>query len=775
MSNAFINQISKGCKVTIVGLTLSAATCVSGSLFTQQTEVRTFAGVVGGVSGMLAMLNWQSFSNVGKNSWDNLQDNLLLSHNVKLVACTAAGLCATITPNNDQPVNKALNLWFLGSAATIGLTSLQTAKTRDQIAALADIEYEDGFDETLNAPKQIVEEPQKQLPVSSAQTIYTDRPTQPIAQAIPIYPDRPIEVVEQQAPSRVDNYPDEAISDAREDLLKAEILSTLESFKIKNTKWIGRIDGPTFIRCLLEPAPGVAVASITRRAEDLGRVLRLDKPPIISIDLGAIAIDIPRPDRQFVMFSSYFPDTPTPQNLGGLWIAIGVDLAGNLVEINLADPSSPHVLAGGTTGGGKSVLIRTVVASVIWRYTPEQVRIYLCDTGQVTFIDFEHTPWVEKVVKSTAEGLLVLGELESEMDRRNKLFPSVKAQDIDEYNAKTGANLPHILFVFEEYADFTSDKDLKSQTEEKLQRLSQLARKSGIHIFIATQRPSAKVITPEIRSNCPARIALKTASTADSKIVFGNDCEDAYYLLGKGDMLYNGQRLQSLSFDLGSTLEQYQVIPVIKQTEDPFLKYFSGKVEFVADKNQRFENFRHILPTHPGCYLVATADYKALYVGQAENIERRWNRTGNKEHHWIPAILELINKRERIFIYYLVCGDRQNKERDFTELLKPAWNSKGVGIEIKKIKAGEINYQPAIVDVPDSDVERVPTPEDFTPPPPGEVTDELKQVIVSCKRAGWSQNKTLQELYPNIAKSSGGTYQKLVQIYQQTLKESNLL
>lgn len=779
MNNAFINQISKGCKVTVAGLAISASVCISGAILTEQTEVRTFAGVMGGVAGTLAFLNWQNFTNVGKTSWDNLQDKLALAHTVKLVAVTSAGLCAIVVPNSDRSIEKSLNLWFLGSAGMITLTALATAKTKEQITALADIEYEDGLNETLASPSQSSNQIEAQHQVLRQRQVLTQSDTIPVTiptQAIKGEYQEAQHYQSQLSPIADSNQPEishDQIQQAQEDLLKIEILNTLESFKIKNSKWVGRIDGPTFIRCLIEPAPGVSVAVFTKRAEDLGRVLKLEQPPMIGIDSGAITIDIPRPDRQFVNFSDYFPATPTPQNLGGLWMTIGVDLAGNLIEINLADAKTPHVLGGGTTGGGKSALIRSMLASVIWRYSPEQVHLYLIDTGKATFPEFENIPWVKSIDKTTADGLQTLEKLVGEMDQRNNLLPTVKAQNIDEYNQKTGANLPRFIIVFEEYADFTSDKEMKSAVEEKLQRFTQLARKSGGHTLIFTQRPSAKVIVPEIRSNCPVRIGLKTASIADSKIIFGSDCKDAFYLLGDGDMLLNEtKRLQSLFFDLAPTLEQYQEVPKAKQIKNPFLDYFSGKVEFVADNRQRFENFRLSLPTHPGCYLVATENHTALYVGEAENIQRRWTRTGDKAHHWIPVILELIKRGEKVFVYYLVCGDRKNKERDLVELFQTKWNGKKPEIELKNLRSGEVNYdQPKVEDV----VNSYPIPEGFQSPAPGTITPELKQVIVTCKRAGWSQNRTLQELYPNIAKSSGGTYKKLVEIYQQILKEAGLL
>ncbi|MDJ0595105.1 MAG: DNA translocase FtsK [Pleurocapsa sp. MO_226.B13] len=332
-----------------------------------------------------------------------------------------------------------------------------------------------------------------------------------------------------------------------------ELVEILRSFKV-NVKYIGAIAGTTFIRLKLKPAKGVKVASILKLAEDLQVQLGIARPPLIATQAGYVSVDLPREDRQVKV--TYFKDYIQPQQKPShapITIAIGVDLEGKLIEANLADPNTCHFLVGGTTGSGKSEFLRSLLLSLIYRHTSERVKIALVDPKRVTFPEFEQMPWLlSPVVKDSEAAISLMEELVAEMEKRYQLFELAGCPHLDAYNQKQVANkhLPRIICIFDEYADFMTEKETRKALEASIKRLGGMARAAGIHLIVATQRPEAGVVTPIIRSNLPGRVALTTASEADSKIVLGGTSTEAACLLGKGDLFLQVnaqlQRLQSL-------------------------------------------------------------------------------------------------------------------------------------------------------------------------------------------------------------------------------------
>jgi S-DNA-T family DNA segregation ATPase FtsK/SpoIIIE len=232
-----------------------------------------------------------------------------------------------------------------------------------------------------------------------------------------------------------------------------------------------------------------------------------------------------------------------------------VDLDGKLVEADLSDPNTCHFLVGGTTGSGKSEFLRSLLLSLLYRHSPEQLKIALVDPKRVTFPEFEQMRWLlSPVVKDSENAIALMEELVEEMDRRYRVFETARCSHLDVYNQQLAQRqkppVPRIVCIFDEYADFMAEKDIRNALEQSIKRLGAMARAAGIHLIIATQRPEAGVVTPLIRSNLPGQVALRTRSEADSAIVLGGKQTEAAYLLGKGDLLYKGgaqlQRLQSL-------------------------------------------------------------------------------------------------------------------------------------------------------------------------------------------------------------------------------------
>ena len=331
-----------------------------------------------------------------------------------------------------------------------------------------------------------------------------------------------------------------------------ELVDILKSFNV-NVEYIGAIAGTTFIRIKLKPGRGVKVASILKLAADLQVQLGVSCPPLIATQAGYVSVDLPREDRQVAYFKDYIQPQQKSRD-AAVSIALGVNLEGKLIEADLADPNTCHFLVGGTTGSGKSEFLRSLLLSLIYRHPPEQVKIALVDPKQVTFPEFTQMPWLlSPVVKNSDAAIALMTELVTEMEMRYQLFEAAKCSHISAYNQQQTANkdkLPRIICIFDEYADFMAEKETRNELEISIKRLGAMARAAGIHLIIATQRPEANVVTPIIRSNLPGRVALTTASEADSKIILGGSSTEAAYLLGKGDLFFkvNGglKRLQSL-------------------------------------------------------------------------------------------------------------------------------------------------------------------------------------------------------------------------------------
>jgi S-DNA-T family DNA segregation ATPase FtsK/SpoIIIE len=340
------------------------------------------------------------------------------------------------------------------------------------------------------------------------------------------------------------------------DTIGKDLVATLQSFNI-GVDYQGAAVGPAFIRVKLKPHPGVKVSSLLRLSADLQVQLGIANPPLISPQAGYVSVDLPRPDRQVARFEDYIQPTVGARHIVPLpptapvRIAIGVDLDGKLVEADLSDPNTCHFLVGGTTGSGKSEFLRSLLLSLLYRHSPEQLKIALVDPKRVTFPEFEQIPWLlSPVVKDSDRAIELMEELVEEMERRYKLFEANSCGDLGSYNQKVAQPLPRIVCIFDEYADFMVEKGTRNVLELSIKRLGAMARAAGIHLIIATQRPEASVVTPIIRSNLPGRVALRTASEADSAIVLGGKQTAAAYLLGKGDLLYQigaqPHRLQSL-------------------------------------------------------------------------------------------------------------------------------------------------------------------------------------------------------------------------------------
>lgn len=322
----------------------------------------------------------------------------------------------------------------------------------------------------------------------------------------------------------------------------------LES-KLSNYGIHGRVtavnQGPFVTTFEFEPAPGVKVKDIVSRSDDLALAMRARSLRLIAPIPGraVVGIEIPNPHQQVVYFRDVLREIPERLRYSGIMIALGVDAVGKPFHMNLC--SAPHLLMAGTTGSGKSVALNCFLASILFQYRPADIRLLIIDPKMVEMSMFNGIPHLmHPVITDPAEAVRVFNYLIREMERRNNLLRKSGVKNIESYNSRIalGKNdvdpnaerLSYIVLVLDELADLVLTKGI--DFESLLSRLSNMARAVGIHMIVATQRPSVDVIDGKTKANFPTRIAFRVATKVDSRTIL--DCMGAEKLLGKGDMLY---------------------------------------------------------------------------------------------------------------------------------------------------------------------------------------------------------------------------------------------
>lgn len=297
-------------------------------------------------------------------------------------------------------------------------------------------------------------------------------------------------------------------------------------------------EGPATIMYRVIPGAGVTPSSISQKADSLKLALKLKEEQEIrfSVDEGYVTIDVPKSDddRYFVNAEELWLDWVRQER--ALACPIGIDRTGNPVEVNFSSSNSPHLLIGGTTGSGKSEALNTILFGLVHKYSANELKLLLIDPKGTELEAFENADHVEGMIGMDDEDACELLERAvEEMQSRYKLLKSERTRSIAEFNSKVSAEkrIPWWLIVLDEYADLTSDPESKKKIEANLKRLAQKARAAGIHVIIATQKPSAEVISTNLRSNLPAQLALRVKSGIESRVVM--DELGAETLNGKGD------------------------------------------------------------------------------------------------------------------------------------------------------------------------------------------------------------------------------------------------
>ncbi len=375
-------------------------------------------------------------------------------------------------------------------------------------------------------------------------------------------------------------------------LQNAEILEeTLRDFKVE-TEVVDHLRGPVVTLFELDLAAGVKVNRIHNLSEDLAVALKAPSIRVVAPLPGknTIGVEVPNPVRDDVRLASLVKSDTFGRNPGHLPIFLGTDVAGNPIIEDLT--SMPHILIAGATGSGKSVCINSVLISLLLTRTPDQVRLILIDPKQVELAFFAKVPHLmAPVITNMKKALGVLEWLVDQMEQRYALFHSMEVRNISAYN-DLGAkkikarmvelgisdvdeaeglgfpkHLPYVVIVVDELADLmmVAGKEI----ENVITRLAQKSRAVGIHIVLATQRPSTDVITGLIKANMPCRVSFQVASKIDSRVILDQNGADK--LLGRGDMLYLPPRTSHLVRAQGTFVSDGEVKRVVK--------FLSGRME----------------------------------------------------------------------------------------------------------------------------------------------------------------------------------------------------
>jgi S-DNA-T family DNA segregation ATPase FtsK/SpoIIIE len=422
------------------------------------------------------------------------------------------------------------------------------ARPAKRKAAIYDEEDEDDEEEEICEPAAAIVPVEPFIPPTPPTIVVEDdedlddeieEEAQPVAQYEP--PSR----VEPPAPVQhgeiVYRLPDLVLFDppqtqVTDDSSRSHVLEdTLASFGV-GAKVVHIERGPSITRYELKPERGVKISKIASLADDLALALAATSVRIEAPIPGksAVGIEVPNKTVSIVAIREILEALPQRGTVPPLWMALGKDITGRPVFGDLG--KMPHLLVAGATGSGKSVCLNTIIASLLVSATPDQVQMLMIDPKRVELTVYNGIPHlIKEVITDARMAAGALFEMTKEMDVRYERFAKAGVRKIEEYNAKfPDEKLPYVVIIIDELADLMLVAPAKVETT--IMRLAQLARATGIHLIVATQRPSVDVITGLIKANIPSRIAFAVSSQVDSRTIL--DMAGAERLLGRGDMLY---------------------------------------------------------------------------------------------------------------------------------------------------------------------------------------------------------------------------------------------
>ncbi|MCR4576839.1 MAG: DNA translocase FtsK [Clostridiales bacterium] len=383
----------------------------------------------------------------------------------------------------------------------------------------------------VKPPQAVKAEAPETKPQPKPETSRKEPKTKPIQPRLYVYPS--MSLMETGGTKKAGGLSNEDM-----DRKTAEVLiKTLQSFSVP-VKLTGISHGPSVTRFEILPAPGIKVSKVASYADDIAMALEAVSVRIEAPIPGknAVGVEVPNTSKEVVHLRDVLESPEARKNTKRLMFGLGKDNSGKYIVADLA--GMPHVLIAGQTGSGKSVCINSIIISILYRAKPDEVKMILIDPKMVELNVYNTIPHL--LVPVVTDPKKAAGALEwavGEMTRRYKVFAEKGAKNIESYNQRLAPNeekMPQIVIIIDELADLmmTSPRDV----EDAINRLAQLARAAGMHLVIATQRPSVDVITGLIKANIPTRIAFTVASGVDSRTIL--DVVGAEKLLGKGDMLY---------------------------------------------------------------------------------------------------------------------------------------------------------------------------------------------------------------------------------------------
>ena len=384
-----------------------------------------------------------------------------------------------------------------------------------------------------------------------------------------------------KSPSRAERKNNSNEEDIDKDFLEKILLDFGVEGKITKIS-----HGPVVSLNEFEPAPGIKVTKIINLAEDIARNTSSESARISTIPgKNTIGIELPKSTRENVYLSEIISESNFKNKDIKLPIALGKDISGAPITGDLS--SMPHLLIAGTTGSGKSICINTIILSLLYRHAPEKCKFILIDPKMLELSTYEGIPHLLcPVITEAKKAASVLGWVVKEMESRYKLMTKEGVRNIDGYNYKHKLLMPYIVVIVDEMSDLmlVAGKEI----ENYVQKLSQMARAAGIHIIMATQRPSVDVITGTIKANFPTRISFQVASKIDSRTII--DEQGAEQLLGKGDMLYksSANKIVRIHAPYVSENEIEKINNFLRSQAEP--DYVDEILNF-ADEKEMGENF----------------------------------------------------------------------------------------------------------------------------------------------------------------------------------------
>ena len=386
----------------------------------------------------------------------------------------------------------------------------------------------------------------------------------------------------------MNDYATNTEDSARENAERSSIIEeTLGNFNIPATV-VHVTNGASFARFELSLPPSISVKNVPKYAEDIA--MRVQAPDGVRIEApipgkDLVGVEIANRVRMTVGLKSLMRESKFQHSReGSLTFALGQNISGEGVVCDITE--MPHLLVAGSTGTGKSVCLSTMIVSLICKYSPEDLRLVLVDPKQVEFSMFKNIPHllVAEPVTDVNKAIVMFKWAVEEMERRYTMFREAEVKNIEEYNENRGKNvrkLCKILIIVDELSDLMMKREHKRDMEDVILKIAQKARAAGIHLVLATQRPSVDVITGVIKANLPSRIAFRVTNAADSGTILGEG--GAEHLTGKGDLLYKDAKMQKPLRLQGPFISNGEIKKIVGFIKEHNQAYFDRAVQELMD------------------------------------------------------------------------------------------------------------------------------------------------------------------------------------------------